>query len=314
MRALRVMLTAAALAPAVGCTWIKNWGDKGPPPHRDGEKLPDVAPNRLVKYLNDRAAQFHSVNYGDVRLSCSQGVMPLPQLEGNLVCVQPRNFRMKAQTRMPGGTIDLGSNDQQFWMYLQVPAEKPLYVYASHSDFESGKARLPGNLPFEPDWVMQALGMTTLPPGDPTTGAPYRVEVNPRDWTYTLSWPATTPSGTQIIKEIVFNGDSASPPRPQVKRYAVRDAAKKKLICWAEIKAAQTLPVGTDPETGYPLAIQYPTRVVLRWEEQKFEMDMTLEQAQVNKPPSADQARAWFTRPVIQNVNPIDLVNYREIR
>src|SRR5439155_19841125 len=131
---------------------------------------------------NDRAAQFHSVDYGNIRLNCSQKGVPLPaELIGNLVCVQPRNFRMVGQGKMVAAKVDLGSNDQQFWMYLQVPTERPVYVYASHSDFAEGRARLPMNVPFEPDWVMQALGMTTLPPGDPTTGLPYHVEINPRD-------------------------------------------------------------------------------------------------------------------------------------
>src|SRR5438105_15849075 len=108
MHTLRLIVTAAALVLAVGCSWMKDhWGgDSGPPRNRTGEKLPDVAPNRLVKYLNDRAAQFHSVDYGNIRLNCSQKGVPLPaELIGNLVCVQPRNFRMVGQGKMVAAKV-----------------------------------------------------------------------------------------------------------------------------------------------------------------------------------------------------------------
>lgn len=306
MRILRLLATAAALVPAVGCGWMKgNPGDNGAMRPRSTEKLPDVVPDRLVTYLNERAARFQSVQYGDVRLRCAQRSLPLPQLEGDLACSQPRNFRMVGQGRAVAAKVDLGSNEQQFWVYLQVPTEKPTYVFASHADFESGRARLPGDMPFEPDWVMQALGMIVLP-----RGSTYNVKINERDRTYALSWPTTTPNGIPIRKEIVFDGDAAASPRPQVKRHTIRDAKSDRVICSAEIKSAQSVAAGTDPVTNYPVAIQYPTRVVLRWEEQKFEMDMTLERAQVNQTLSDEQTRRLFSRPIIQNVNPIDLAQY----
>ncbi|HJZ55662.1 MAG TPA: hypothetical protein VKE74_11910 [Gemmataceae bacterium] len=305
MRMLRLIVTAAVLAPAVGCNWMKeHWGDSGPPRPRSTEKLPDVAPDRLVGYLNDRAARFHSVSYGDVRIQCSR-VISLPPLEGDLVCSQPRSFRMVGQTKMPGAKFDLGSNEQQFWMYLQVPTEKPVYVYASHTDFAEGRASLPGDMPFEPDWVMQALGMMTFPTTAPDPARPYQVRINERERTYTLWWQTKTPTGVPIRKEIVFDGDMAVPPRPQVKRHVIKND-KDKLICSAEIKTAQL----TSPGTGSQSVIEYPTRVVLRWEEQKFEMDLTLDKAQVNQTIPEEQARRVFSRPSIQNVKPIDLARY----
>src|SRR5207237_6664367 len=111
------------------------------------------------------------------------------------------------------------SNPEQFWIYVNDPtAKQPLYVFCSHTDFETGRAKVPGGIPFEPDWVMQALGMTTFPPTHQ-----YKVEPNDRDRTYTLSWSATTPNGLQVRKEIVFDGDTATESRSQVKRHVIRD-------------------------------------------------------------------------------------------
>ena len=99
--------------------------------------------------------------------------------------------------------------------------------------------------------------------------------------------------------------------RPQVKKHVIRDAKTNKVIASAEIKAAQTVQVGTDPTTNYPLAIQYPTHVVLKWAEPKFEMDLTLRQAQVNPQLTDEQARRLFTRPDrTYNQSPVDLAKY----
>ena len=48
---------------------------------------------------------------------------------------------------------------------------------------------MPGGIPFEPDWVMQALGMTTLPPNNQ-----YSVKID-EDAHLRLSRPSTTPNG-----------------------------------------------------------------------------------------------------------------------
>ena len=177
-----------------------------------------------------------------------------------------------------------------------------MFVFASHSDFEAGKAKIPGGIPFEPDWVMQALGMSVLPPNNQ-----YAVKTDDRQRTYTLSWPTTLPNGTSVVKEMVFDGDAATGTRPQVKKHLVRDT-RGKLICSAEIKRAATVQLPqTDPRTNLPLAVQHPTLMVLRWEEQKFEMELELKTGKVNDVLTDEQTRRLFTRPTIPGANPINL-------
>jgi hypothetical protein len=204
-----------------------------------------------------------------------------------------------------GGKVDLGSNPEQFWMYMEAPTTRPMFVFASHRDFEEGRAKLPGNIPFEPDWVMQALGMTQFNPA-----LDYKATVHERDRTFMLSWSATTPSGQTIRKEIVFDADDAADPRPQVKKHIVRDN-RGKVICTAEIKSARSYQLGPpDPQTNRVPIVKYPTHIVLRWEEQKFEMDLTLDSAQVNQQLSEEQLRRLFNRPNIPGATPIDLARY----
>ena len=306
MRTFRLALAAALLSPAVGCNWMKEWREGMNRPTVTG-KIPDVTPDQLVTYLNDRASRLQVIEYGDTRVRVSGKGIPVPAtLDGNLAAAQPRNFRMVGSGRVAAAKVDMGSNPDQFWVYVAAPGDAPLYVFASHSDFESGKAKMPGGIPFEPDWVMQALGMTVLPPA-----TQYGVTANDKERTYTLGWAATAPGGLQVRKEIVFDVDPATGTRPQVKKHLIRDGRSNKVLASAEVKAAQTVRVGSDPRSGLPLAVQYPTHLILRWEEQRFEMDLTLDKAQVNAGVGDDgPRRALFTRPDIRGATPIDLAKY----
>jgi hypothetical protein len=319
MRNLRLVIVAALLAPAVGCNWMKEWREQVRP--KSTSRIEPVSAQQLVTYLNDRAARLQSIEYGDTRMRVSGKGIPVPAtLDGNLAAVQPRSFRMVSAGRVASAKVDMGSNDELFWVYMQAPGEQPLYVFATHADFEGGRAKLPGGVPFEPDWVMQALGMTTFSPSNAYEEVPVRgssssllqsVPIDEKERTYTLRWPATTPGGREITKEVVFDTEAAGAGRSQIRKHVIRDRKTNKVLAFAEIKAAQTAPAGTDPKTGLPMTVQYPTHVVLRWEEQRFEMDLNLEKAQVNQGVADDAARrALFIRPDIRGATPIDLAKY----
>jgi hypothetical protein len=285
MRPLHALLVVALLAGAIGCSLI----DKGPDSHSNTtiQKMPA---DRFVTYLNERASRLQAVN-ADVRFTAHDGLLSM-SLHGDLSAQQPRNFRMTG-TGNVGGRADLGSNSEQFWIYVDAPTQKPLYVYASHTDFEKGIAKLPGGIPFEPEWVMQALGMHIFPPNlrynEPA--------INTSERTYTLSWHATTPSGMTVLKEVVFEADVAREGKPQVKKHVIRDTKNNKVICYAEVKSVKSVPIpGPDPRSA-PLLVQCPTQIVLHWEIQKFELDLSLTNVQVNQRFSEEQARRIFSRP-----------------
>ena len=318
MRHLKLVIAAVLLAPAVGCNWMKEWREQARP--KSTSSIEPVTAQQLVTYLNGRSARLQSIEYQDVRMRVSGRGMMSATLDGDLAAAQPRYFKMFGGARVASGKVIMGSNEEQFWLYLDAPGEPPVYVFASHADFESGRAKLPGGIPFEPDWVMQALGMTTFSPDNRYEEVPVRgssssllqtVPIDEKERTYTLRWPATTPGGQAITKEVVFDADAASGTRSQIRRHVIRDRKTSKVLASAEVKAVQSVPAGTDPKTGLALTVQYPTHVVLRWEEQKFEMDLNLEKAQVNQGLADDPTRrALFIRPEIRGATPIDLAKY----
>jgi hypothetical protein len=282
IRHVSLLLAAALLCPAAGCSWMREWRDQA---GRPTGKLPDRPADDFVRFLNWRAAQLRSVEYEVARLRVSGKGLPIPvTLTGSMAAAQPRQFRMRAAMKV-GAAMDMGSNPDQFWAHVTVPNEQPIVIQASHADFESGRVRMPDGLPFEPDWVLQALGMTEL-----KGGIAYDVLPNDRDRTYTLGWTARTPNGQEVRKEVVIDADGATGSRSQVKRHVLRDARSNKVIATADIRAADVARVGQDQQ-GRALVVQYPTHVVLQWTEPRFEMDLTLERATVNSGLADDPAR-----------------------
>jgi hypothetical protein len=291
MRFIRLLGLGTILALGVGCGLI----EKMKPNPRPTTPVQKVSAPQLVDYLNTQASRLQSITFDRATVTAKQGLISMPSLRGDLAACQPRNFRMRGQGGVVSAKIDLGSNADQFWMFVDAPTVRPTFVFASHSDFESGRARMPEGVPFEPDWVMQALGMTTFP-----RDAKYDpVKLDEKARTYTLSWPTSTPNGVPIRKEIVFLTEDADSGRgqAQVKRHVIRDA-RNRVICSADIKSAKTVSVpGNDPRSGANYVVQYPTHIVLHWETQNFNMDMMLDGAKVNPPLTPEAIRTHFKLP-----------------
>jgi hypothetical protein len=295
MRPLHAVLIACSLAAAVGCSML----GKSPEP-KPTTPIAKVNAEQLVSYLNERAARLQELS-ADVGMTARVGVLPA-NLKGNLEARQPKDFRMTAGGSV-AGKVDLGSNFNQFWVYTEEPTHRPMFVYASYNDFESGRAKLPNNLPFEPEWVMQALGMHVFP-----TNLRYNAPtVNMSERTYTLSWQATTPAGMAVVKEVVFDADDSREGRPQVKKHLIRDT-NKKLICSAEIKKVNTAQIAGFDQRAPQVAVQYPTHITLKWPQENFELELSLSNIQVNQRITEDQARALFTLPTNLG-QPVDLAH-----
>lgn len=302
MRTASVLLVGFAITCLTGASCpFRGWG-KTTPVEQTGA-LPDLPAEKFVAYLNTQAGHLKTVRYDDVSLKATDEKGELPRLnEGTLVCSRPRNFRViSGHVLTPGTEVDVGSNDREFWMYVKRPQQT--YVYCTHEDFARGKASLP--VPFEPAWVLEALGMNTYDPA-----AAYTVEPSTKERAYLLSFDTKTPAGEAVRKTIVFAGDRAAGDRPQVLRHIVQDA-NRKVVATADVKEVKNVTTGTDPVTGNSVTVQVPTRVVLEWPQQKFKMELVLGRAKVNEPLSQKDADYFFNRPEIRGANPVNLAEAR---
>ena len=92
-------------------------------------------------------------------------VAGLPALRTSLALERPRRLRLQAGTGLTGTELDLGSNDELFWLWARRN-EPPAIYFGRHAELTSGVAR--EILPVPPSWLIEALGLITI---DTTSGS-----------------------------------------------------------------------------------------------------------------------------------------------
>lgn len=236
----------------------------------------------LLAQLNENAKKLHTIECRNVVVAASQGSQGI-DLIGPMVAQKPRNFRFNAKVAGMNG-VDLGSNDQEFWYYISK-AEPPYLIHCSYEDLKRG-ARIP--FPFQPEWMMEALGMAEY-----DTGANWHLRENGKVWE--LIQEATSPQGQTVYKAIVFQRGPSG--RLQVLGHVLMDT-KGNPICQAVVRD-----VRVDQGSGAVV----PERIDLSWPSEKIRMNMRLDGMQVNSKIEPDRSLSLFSRPQMQNVPSYDL-------
>ncbi len=84
-----------------------------------------------------------------------------PGMQAALALERPRRLRLRAETTLTGAELDMGSNDEVFWMWAKRNDPQGVY-FARHDQFRPGVAS--GMLPLPPSWLIEALGLITMDP------------------------------------------------------------------------------------------------------------------------------------------------------
>lgn len=151
---------AAGLTVLPGCVGMRSWlrGPTDPFAGRPCVLPPDASIEQIVAHLNqnvDRLLAWQAYNVG----IHASGV-PF-RLDGDLAVQKGRRLRLRVHSAL-GNEVDLGSNEEIFWFWARQNKQPHVY-YARHEDADLATQQL--NLPFEPQWLMEAFG---LEPYDPT--------------------------------------------------------------------------------------------------------------------------------------------------
>jgi hypothetical protein len=280
------LLLALSAASLSGCLGISN-STKSPPPPPMLSATDKPTPDQLIRnYLNKNADQVRSLDVRDLEMDITGNGQSVG-VSGNLYCQQPRNFHLRAKV-LGNPVTDFGSNDQEFWYWIKENKPPDLF-HCSYADLARGGVRLP--FPVQPEWVMEALGMTHY---DGSRGS-FSVEM--RGATIELIEQTVSQQNEKIKKVIVFNNRNANGTYPQVAAYRVFDA-NNKLICQATIDKVQREPNGA----------VVPQKVLLEWPVQQLKLKMTLDGVTVNNP-ATDAARnpELFARPRMRDIRTFDL-------
>ena len=146
-----------------------------------------------------------------------------PKIHGQLQIEFPNRMRLKAGIMgMSEAGVDAGSNDNLFWVWTKVatPGQPPSMFYARHDTFQT--SRFKQQLPFEPRWLIDALGILKLDPRGKHHG-PFSDDAG-RMWLYSVLDPGTQ---SQLTRALLINATSGI-----IEQVAIYNG-QNKLVAWS---------------------------------------------------------------------------------
>ncbi len=188
---------------------------------------------------------------------------------------------MRADTALTGAEVDLGSNNEQFWFWVKQGKPPALY-YCRHDQFATSAARQ--IIPVEPEWLIDALGVTTLDPALQHTG-PFPVGQGRLRIETRLPGPTGELTRVMIVNEA----------RGWVLEQHLYDGRR--------------MPIATALASGHvrdPLSGAYlPRSVKIQWPATQFEMTIEMRNVAVNQ--LAGDPAQLFALPTYPGFNSVDL-------
>lgn len=231
----------------------------------------------IVNVINTNTNLVRSIYSTDASLSA-----PLtPTLRATLAIERPRRLRLRAETALTGPELDVGSNDQLFWLWMKRQSPPSLF-YCRHEQYAQSAARQ--MFPVQPEWLIDALGLPTLDPAAPHQG-PIAVDKGKLK----LQSPVAGPFGPQTRSIVI---DAA---RGWILEQQLYDAAGQLLA------TSRTSNHTRDPASGATL----PRHIEIQWPATQFQANIDFRSIQVNTLLGAQAA--LFELPQMGNTPAIDL-------
>jgi hypothetical protein len=277
LRITTLLLAAAAVASTgASCPRLIRGYQVGTMP------LPRTLPpqptlEQVMATVHDNTQRVRSLMVPQAVLS----VPGVPRLSAQVACEPPRRFRLRAQTSVTGGELDLGSNDDLFWLWIRRH-EPPVMLYCRHDAFERSAAR--ALVPLKAEWMPELLGLVTFRPEDrhegPVPLADGRLEIRTR---------IPAPDGERL-KSTIVDGTTGL----VVEQHLYTAAG-------ARLASVRTSRHRVDPQSGAAL----PHLVEVQWPTSQLEFQLELTSISTNLP-VADPGQLW-QMPAYAGFQPVDL-------
>jgi len=142
--------------------------------------LPEAATvEQIVNTINSNTAKVQSLQANSATLSAGGAPM---SLRADFALQTPRRLRLQASGPVAGGKeLDLGSNDELFWLWLRSNPQPALF-FCRHDQYAMSNARQ--IMPVEPSWLLEAVGLvhidTSQPIEGPSSVGKQRVQIRSR--------------------------------------------------------------------------------------------------------------------------------------
>jgi hypothetical protein len=268
---------ALGLAYLPGCVSMRSWLRPADPFARQPCVLPPEATvEQIVAHLNQNVDRLHGWRASGVGIRANG--FPL---HGELAVQKGRRLRLRVNSPL-ALEVDLGSNEEIFWFWARQNKQPHVY-YARHEDADVAVQQL--NLPFEPQWLMEAFGMESYDP------AQLRLQPGLQPGTVQLVSDHILDNGWQVRRIVVVDLCHGL-----VREHTLWDSSRNGKI----IASAHLSEHFIDPQSGVVL----PRRMELDWPQAEMRLTMELGAIQVN--PTGLSEHLW-EMPVLPQTQAINL-------
>lgn len=270
-------LLLVATLPFVGCAGFGSFRLRQPnhmasvPKPRFSE---DPQLEEVVDHLNRNVSKLHSWQANSVKIRANN----LPGLSGSLVVEEGQHLRMVVNS-LAGHEVDMGSNDDVFWIWAK--RMEPSYVYCRHEQIDVARQSL--GVPFEPQWLMQALGVAPIDTRDLT------MQIDASGQHARLVQPLLTAHGQPLQKVMVVDLVHGV-----ITEHCIMDSRGQR------IAVARLDDFRRDKASGAVL----PHRVRLDWPQNQMSLVMNMGDVQINPASIPDQI---WEMPSMRGVQVVDL-------
>jgi hypothetical protein len=234
---------------------------------------------QIIAAVEDNTSRVRSYSASQAVLS----VPGVPRLSAQVACEPPRRFRLRAQTSLTGNELDIGSNDDLFWLWIRRH-EPPIMLFCQHDQYEQSSARQV--VPIRADWMPELLGLVRFSPQDrhegPFVAADGRLEIRST---------IDSPDGP-LIRSVILH-----PTTGLVEEQHLFTSAGKRL---ASVRASRHR---MDPGSGAAL----PRLIDVSWPGSGVEFTLEVTSLVTNVP-AADPGQLW-QMPTYDGYQPVDLAD-----
>ncbi len=258
-----------AIVAASGCrtAGVDNFTRRDPvlPP-------PSFNVAKLVEENNLNASRIESLRVNPLALTVTSD-RKSAGVEGRLALERPKNFKLLMDTH--GNKVaEIGSNDEKFWFWSSRDPDRRSY-YCNYD--ESGSAPLGAT--FQPDWIIEALGLREIPPDEAS-----KIEVSrgSDSNTMVLTHPASKTGGEVVIRKTIVRESTN-----EIIEHRLY-SQKMELLASAKIDKYQKFAIaGPD---GRDEMVTLPERMKINWYRERMALDVV-----IPKNPSQTQVNPEFT-------------------
>ncbi len=164
-KSLLLLATVTCLLSSSGATCqrqmlVNPFGTPGPAAPQ--VLMENASRDQIIAAVNQNSARIQSLTITGATITVPD-TLGLPLLSGNIAAERPNHFRLTAGTAVTGQEIDLGSNDDLFWIWIRHNQPPGVY-FCRHTEFANSNIRQ--MMPVEPSWLLAALGMIDIDPAN----------------------------------------------------------------------------------------------------------------------------------------------------